>query len=233
VIVTSVFPGDPVTFELPANRSDLDALYRTESAAWLRVNFVSSIDGSVVGDDGTSSSLSRGADRAILGAIRRSSDLVLVGATSVRTEGYVLPKTAPLAIVTSSGDLTGHAIPADADVGRVYVLCPPSAVERARLTLGLENAEFVVLPTAESTIAAGTMIDALHDRGFASIVCEGGPTLAGLLIAAKLVDELCLSVAPVVTGDRLPVLSGTFSPAPKTLTHLLIDDVGVSYSCWS
>ncbi|OUD85495.1 hypothetical protein BC477_13870 [Clavibacter michiganensis subsp. michiganensis] len=76
-------------------RTWLEDLYRPGSADHVRLNFVASVDGSVVGADGTSDSLSSVVDRRILGVIRELADVVLVGAGTVRAERYVLPAGRP------------------------------------------------------------------------------------------------------------------------------------------
>jgi hypothetical protein len=72
-------------------RSWLEDLYRPASPVHVRLNFVASVDGSVIGADGSSDSLSSVVDRRILGVIRELADVVLVGAGTVRAERYVLP----------------------------------------------------------------------------------------------------------------------------------------------
>ena len=69
------------------------------------MNLVVSLDGSAVGADGTSASLTMGADRAVLGAIRAESDLVLVGAATLRAEPHLVPRSTRLAVLSRSGDL--------------------------------------------------------------------------------------------------------------------------------
>ena len=91
-------PGDAIEIGTDDARPRLDALYSVDDPAFLRINLVADAAGSAAGSDGTSESLSSRADRAILGAIRRASDVVLVGAQSVRAEGYQLPRTVPLAV---------------------------------------------------------------------------------------------------------------------------------------
>ena len=219
--LTQVFPDQrPV--------QDLDELFTVPSRPWLRINLISSIDGSVGGADGTSASLTRGSDRAVLGAIRRASDVVLVGASTVRTEGYLLPKSVPLAIVTASGDLSGAALPRQLDDGRVIVLCPAALAGSVHLP-----GARVVGVGGSSMLSSAAILSTLHGFGLESIVCEGGPTLAGRLVGDGIVDELCLSTSPVI-GGRLSPLFGDLAGEPRgmTLGRLLVDETGVSYSRW-
>jgi riboflavin biosynthesis pyrimidine reductase len=147
-----------------------------------------SLDGSAAGPDGTSSSLTMGADRAVLGAIRAESDLVLVGAATLRAEPHLVPRSTRLAVLSRSGDL-GDA-----------VLRPDDLV-----------------------------LDALPERR-GRIVCEGGPTVVAELLAAGLVDEVCLTTVPrIVGGTPLPPFGGAAVPELQ-LRQLLVDDAGVSYA---
>ena len=54
------------------------------------------------------------------------------------------------------------------------------------------------------------------------VLCEGGPTLLGELVAADLLDELCLTVAPLMDGDPLPV---AVSPPGAPLRHFALRHV--------
>jgi riboflavin biosynthesis pyrimidine reductase len=236
VIIRRVHPGVDAPLDLPAQQHRLDALYAAARPEWLRLNLVSSIDGSVAGVDGTSQTLTRGADRRVLGAIRRASDLVLVGASSFRGEGYLLPKAVPLAVVTATGDLTGHGMPAAVESGRLLVLCPRSAVDTVRRTLAVTGADIIELEDdgTATPIDPAAMVATLRDRGLRSIVCEGGPVLAGRLVAAGLVDELCLSTSPTIGGPTLQMLGGVdLDPVALELRQLLVDDSGVSYARWT
>jgi riboflavin biosynthesis pyrimidine reductase len=66
----------------------------------------------------------------------------------------------------------------------------------------------------EPTLTA--LLAELRTRGVRSLLCEAGPTLHGALHAAGLVDELFLTVAPVLTGDPAepPIVAGGRLPAP-------------------
>lgn len=233
MILTRLTPGPVTAFDLEDADAGtmLDELYRPARTRWLRLNFIASVNGSITGADGTSQSLTNRADRRILGAIRRAADVVLVGAGSVRSEGYFLPRSRPLAIVTGSGDLRGHRIPADIDAGRVIVLCPRRAVEPLASSLGDRPVTVIPLPGERISLAAA--IAALHGLGYESIVCEGGPTLAAQLVAADLVDELCLSTSPQLVALDQPVLPGLDAGHHLALTQLLLDEESTLYARWT
>ncbi len=106
------------------------------------------------------------------------------------------------------------------------MLGPESARVAAAASI---DARFVPLP--DDSMA--TLVDALRSAGLASIVCEGGPSLAAQLVAAGLVDELCLTTSPRVNGGALPVLgSEAASDRPAVLEQLLADDDGTLFARW-
>ncbi|WP_244285241.1 dihydrofolate reductase family protein [Cryobacterium shii] len=219
----------------PAGRDWLLARYAPETDAYLRVNMIGSLNGSVAGADGTSESLSSKQDRRILGVIRELSDVVLVGAGSVRAEGYVVPARAALAVVTSTGNLGGHRLHASATTSDrpVYILCPRSAVGRVEAVDGTNRATIVVVDDVDGLLRPAAIVDALHSRGLTRIVCEGGPVLAGRLFAADLVDELCLSTSPqIVLGSRALLESDQAVTSRFSLRQLLLDDQGATYARW-
>ncbi|MBB5631839.1 riboflavin biosynthesis pyrimidine reductase [Cryobacterium mesophilum] len=230
--LTRLIPAPPAGFDLDdADDDTLESLYTPPQARWLRLNLVASVNGNAAGSDGTSNGLSNRTDRRILGAIRRLSDVVLVGASSVRREGYFLPKSAPLAIVTGTGDFRGHRIPADVGPGRIIVLCPASAEDMVRSSLGDRPVAIVQLPGPR--LQASAIVDALRRLGHERIVCEGGPMLASQLVDADVVDELCLSTSPIVNGVDVPVLPGLDGSRPLRLNQLLVDSESVLYARWA
>jgi riboflavin biosynthesis pyrimidine reductase len=229
VILRRVHPGPIESLELdaPGTRERLLELYRPPRPEWLRLNLVTSVSGSAAGSDGTSETLTSIADRRILGVIRELADVVLVGAESVRAEGYVRPKRAPLAVVTVSGELEGHRITGDGPA--VIVLCPPESVERVRASF--PEANVITLPGPRMTPA--DIVHALRARGFASIVCEGGPGLARQIVVAGLADEVCLTTSPRLTGVTLPLFGvESFPEVAVDLAQLLVDDEGSLYARW-
>ena len=236
MIVTRLHPGVREEFDLgsPQGVDRVAELYRPAEREWLRINLVASVNGNASGSDGTSDGLSNRVDRKILGIIRRASDVVLVGAASVRAEGYLLPRTAPLAVLSASGDLTGHAIPPQTPGGRVLVFCAREGQGRARETLRGTAAEVIVLPDEGGRIAPHDLVAALRDRGLQHIVCEGGPSLAGQLLDAGVVDEICLTTSPRIMATDLPVFGAAISVEREVgLAGLLLDEGSALYARWS
>lgn len=235
MILQRILPtGDaPIDFDSADAGDRLREYYRPPADEWLRLNLIGSVSGSATGSDGTSETLSNPMDRRILGVIRALADVVLVGAASVRAEGYYLPRRSPLAVVTSSGDLSGNRITVGDGRGPLLVLCPRSAASTVRRTLGNTPVTILELASTEGRMQPASLIGALRDAGYPSIVCEGGPRLATQLVVAGLVDELCLSTSPQVNGGALPLFgSDAFGARPLRLTQVLTDESSGLYACW-
>ncbi|MGH3715921.1 MAG: pyrimidine reductase family protein [Micromonosporaceae bacterium] len=179
---------------------------------WLRVNFVASADGAAT-VDGHSEGLSSPPDKRVFGILRMLCDVLLVGAGTVREEGYRalrldgvrrawrraagLPEVPVLAVVSSRLALDPAApLFADAPVRPLVITHGGSPIER-RDQLAVV-ADVIVAGDAEVDLAAARA--ALAARGLRHVLCEGGPHLFGSLLAADQVDELCLTVAPLLTG---------------------------------
>lgn len=133
--------GGSIDADAPDARTTLLDWYHPDAADHLRLNLVSTLDGRAAGPDGTSESLTSPLDRTILGVIRELADGVLVGAESVRREGYRRPRRCALAVLTASGDLRGHRLdersPAEGERGHpILVLTTPAGAARAAESLG-------------------------------------------------------------------------------------------------
>ena len=215
--------------DAPGFREWLAGLYSPAPGPFVRLNFVTSVNGSAVGEDGTSASLTGGVDRRILGVIRAAADVVVVGAGTVREEGYLAPKTARLAIVTRTGDLGGHRLAN----GRTppLLLCPPAAADRVRKQL--DDVTHEIVEVDEEQLRPGRIVRELGDRGLSSIVCEGGPSLAADFVDAGVVDELCLTIAPKLHAPGLPLFPRLAGTRAAALTQLLADEEGYLYERWS
>jgi riboflavin biosynthesis pyrimidine reductase len=200
--------GSPLT---PAELIDLYAP-ASRAAQWLRVNFIQSIDGSSsVG--GLSGALGGPADKAVFDILRGVADVVLAGAGTVRSEGYgALTVDGRLVEWRRRAGLPDH--PVMAIVSRRLDLDPASALFTEAPTRPLVFTTSNAPSGARRELAeVATVIDAgaeeveprhvlaeLERRGLPQVLCEGGPTLFGLLIAADAVDELCLTTAPLLEG---------------------------------
>jgi riboflavin biosynthesis pyrimidine reductase len=204
----------------------------------LRVNFVTSLDGSAT-TKGLSGGLGGPADKIVFDLLRRLADVVLVGAGTVRAEGYGamrlsdadagwradrgLAAQPAFALVSGRLDLDPTSdVFAKAPV-RPLVLTCAAAPAAARATLE-EVAE--VISCGDEHVEPHRLVDALVERGLTQILCEGGPSLFGSLIAADLVDELCLTVSPLLEGGAGIRISHGDAEAARgmRLVHVLESD---------
>lgn len=230
MILTEVVPRTLASADVSTDdgRDWLRERYARHDEAYVRLNMITTLTGAAWGSDGTSETLTSRIDRAVLGVIRAAADVVLVGAQSVRAEGYVVPRSARLAIVTASGDLSGHRLspgpgsPAD----RVLVLCPASVAD-AVSAHDLPGVQVVPVAGGDR-LHPRAIVAALADRGLRRIVCEGGPALATQFADAGVIDEYCITVAPVVEPVPRAVLDVVARPATE-VAGALVDESGFSY----
>ncbi len=170
-----------------------------EGRPWLRANMIASIDGAAA-HDGLSGGLANEADKRLFHRLRELSDVVLVGAGTVRSEGYG-PAVVPLAIVSRT---LGFDYSSPLFQGEVLLITTAKApgLEEAR-----EHAEVIV--AGDHSVDHRTALAELHARGLTRVLCEGGPLLLGELVAADLLDELCLTVSPMLLGGgTMRILNG-------------------------
>lgn len=186
----------------------------------VRMNFVSSIDGAAT-RDGLSGALGGPADHRLFELLRRAADVVMVGAGTVRAEGYgpVRVGTDPqpvFAIVTARLELDpASPIFTKAPV-RPVILTTERATGKAAFA---EVADVVV--AGSSRVDGRLAVDALHARGLRRILCEGGPSLFGSLLASDVVDELCLTVSPSLeAGDARRITHGEAVPRDMSLVSV-------------
>ena len=197
----------------------------------LRVNFVSSLDGAVT-VEGYSKGLSGPADKRVFGVLRAVCDALLVAAGTLRHEGYGPVRVQrpaghpPLVVVSRSLDLD-PALPALAEAPvRPYVVTCAASPPAARHALA-RVAEVLVHGDTEVDLAAA--VADLRGRGLRQVLCEGGPYLLGSLVAADLVDELCLTLSPLLVGAGPGRMSaGLPAPVPRRLglRHVLATEDG-------
>jgi riboflavin biosynthesis pyrimidine reductase len=196
---------------------------------WLRANMVSTVDGSVTDANQLSGGISGPADKAIFDVLRSSADAVLVGAGTARAEGY-RPARLPVVLVTNRAELDLE-LPLFTEAEHRTVLVAPASAPADRLAAAAEVAD--VITAGEGTVDLSHALDALRERGLTHLLCEGGPTLLGSLLAAGLVDELCTATSPqVVGGSSGRIVRGPWLPSdPWRLAQLLEDD-GFLFARW-
>ena len=191
---------------------------------WLMVNMIASIDGAISVDD-RSGGLGGPADRRVFRTLRELPDVILVGASTVRTEGYGPVRldqhamarrrargqsdTPRLVIVSGSLGLdTAAAVFAASSPP--LVVTTACADDRRRGALE-EVAE--VMTAGATRVSMREMLGQLHDAGVRTVLCEGGPTVNAQLLDDDLVDEWCQTFSPLlVGGDAGRAAMGDASP---------------------
>lgn len=204
---------DALTPYLAVDRS------RPRHECWVAGHMVAGLDGTAaVG--GRVGSLSTGPDQALFRRMRQIADVVLVGAETVRREGYGpvrldeaaqewrrehgLPPTPPVAVVSRSlaFDWTAKVFAEAPDEAPTHVITCEGA-DPGRLAAAREVATVVL--AGEDRVEPAAAMQALAELGHRVVLCEGGPNWLGELVAADRLDELCLSISPLMGGDPLPV----------------------------
>jgi riboflavin biosynthesis pyrimidine reductase len=180
----------------------------------VRFNMIASVDGATA-VDGVAGGLGGKADQDLFALLRTLADVVLVAAGTVRAERYG-PSAVPIAVVTRSCNLDWESRFFTAQDARPVVVTVATAPAEARARAA-EVADVVV--AGERDVDLAMAVDALGERGWRAVLCEGGPTLNGQLAAAGLLDELCLTLSPrLVGGTAKRLLAGPLLPGPPTLT---------------
>ncbi|MFE1249625.1 pyrimidine reductase family protein [Streptomyces sp. NPDC058735] len=208
---------------------------------FLRANMVSTLDGAAQ-HDGRSQPISCAADMRIFGTLRALADLVVVGAQTVRQEGYRPARAraefaalreaagqapAPaIAVVTAGLDLdfslplfTSPLVPTLILTGAQAAPDRVAAAERAGARVVTAGDGLAVDPARA--------VRALAALGHTRLLTEGGPRLLGQMVAAGVLDELCLTVSPMLTaGDAQRIAGGPAVNVPRrfSLLSLLEED---------
>jgi riboflavin biosynthesis pyrimidine reductase len=205
---------------------------------WLRANFVSSVDGAAT-HKGLSAGLGSPADRRVFDLLRRLADVIVVGAGTVRAEGYGglsldddsaewrvangLTAQPVFAVVSASLNLD-PAIFADNPV-RPLILTVPEAPDDRRAALA-EVAD--VVDAGEGRVDTRRMRTVLAERGLTQMHSEGGPHLLGTMTEEGTIDELCLTLSPKLEGGMARRITDGHPPhpTPMSLAHVLTAEDG-------
>ena len=200
------------------------------------VNMISTVDGRAA-RDGRSATIGADADLELLLELRAIADAVLIGTGTLRAEGYdrLVRREArrqrrlaaglaedPLAVVLSRR----FDVPWDAGLFQspeqpVLVYTHADAGSPPEVPAPVEVVRLEVAGLTE-------MLADLRARGVRALLSEGGPTLHGALWAAGAVDELYLTIAPLITGDadEPNIVEGGSLPDATGLDLLSVDRVG-------
>lgn len=185
---------------------------------WLLLNMITSIDGSTH-ISGTSGGLGGPADQRVLGTLRSFADVILVGSGTVQAENYRTPHAPDgesgkrrierkqdqhprLAVLSGSGNLDSGIPMFDQDESKgAKPLIYTSENGNENLSENFqEKAEVVTLGVGPVDLSF--VLRDLFDRGAKVVLAEGGPSLNHQLVEAQLVDELCLTISPLLVGGE-------------------------------
>lgn len=185
---------------------------RRSTKPWVSFNFIASIDGAAT-LHGQSGQLGNAWDQRVFALLRQTADVILVGAQTVRSEGYggeLLSKNAqawrsanwlsehpPLAIVSGTLNLERDLEVFSQAPVRPLILTLASAPQERREALA-DVADVVTV--GKDSMDVDRIVSELAARGYKNIRSEGGPTLLGSFAAANRVDELNLTVSPLLVG---------------------------------
>lgn len=229
---------------------ELPRLYAYPPAAdrcVVRANAIGSLDGAAT-TGGTSGGLGGPGDRRLFAVQRELADVIVVGVGTARAENYGGARMSvaqrqrraargqseipPVALVTRSGVVEHDlAVLTTSEVPPLVLTCAAAAAD-ARRRLG-SAAEVIDCSAADpGQVDLATLLHRLAGRGLMRVLTEGGPSLLGAFVAAGLLDEMCLTTAPLLVGGRAVRIAADDTEALTAMrrAHLLTDDEGYLYS---
>lgn len=230
-----------------ARLSELYAYPDDLRKCYVRGNMITSLDGGAT-EDGKSGGLAGPGDRAVFNFMRQAADVILMGASTVRIENYsgvqlsVAQREArqrrgqaevpPIAVVTASADFDHDAKFFTRTEVAPLILTASDTVDDARGRLGAVAEVIDASGSDPARVDPSTALGVLAERRLFRVLTEGGPGLLGLLIDNGLLDELCLTVAPVLVGGQARRIATSPGQAHTRMrpSHLLTDDEGYLYT---
>ncbi|GHC55429.1 pyrimidine reductase family protein [Streptomyces flavofungini] len=216
------------------------------AGAWLRANMVSTLDGAAQ-HDGRSQPLSNATDMRVFGTLRGLADAVVVGAETVRQEGYRPARAreafaarraaagqapAPaIAVVSASLDLDFTLPLFTAPLTPTLVLTG-AAAPAERVAAARKAGADVVIAGEGAGADPARVVRELGERGLTRLLTEGGPRLLGQFVAAGALDELCLTVSPMLTaGDAQRIAGGPGVAVPaKFVLASVLEEAGFLFT---
>jgi riboflavin biosynthesis pyrimidine reductase len=185
---------------------------RLPERPWVLANMIASLDGAVALGE-RSGGLGGPADQRVFAHLRGLADVIIVGAGTARAERYGPPKRPGqrIGVVTRRADLDWTS---------------PLFTSGAGFVLTTENAPEVPVDSVRAGRDQVDLVSVLGQLEAGVVLCEGGPTLNGDLLAADAIDEWCLTVAPLLAGGAAgrAAVSATEHPTGFHLAQLLTED---------
>lgn len=217
-----------------------------EPQPWLRANMVSTLDGAAQ-HDGRSQPISTATDMRIFGTLRALADVVIVGAETVRQEGYRPARAraefaeareaagqgpAPaIAVISASLDLD-FGLPLFTSPSVPTLILTGAAAAPDRMAAAEKAGARVVIAGDGVGVDPVRVVQALAELGQTRLLTEGGPRLLGQLVASGVLDELCLTISPMLTaGDAQRIAGGPSVAVPKRFELVsLLEEEGFLFS---
>ncbi len=244
--------GEPVGAEIAYGRP---LRFPGSPRPYVIANFVASIDGvaSLGITDGTDSSTLSGssrADRYLMALLRASVDAVVIGAGNLRTtpghqwtpaavagddaatvDAYRFERTGDteppsLVVVSASGDLPPH-VALDSPATSVAVVTSSAGAGKVRAAH--PRATIIETDGSAGMRGAGVIAAVTSAMGAGLLLCEGGPSLFGRLLADGAVQELFLTISPRIAGrdheqTRTGIVDG-WAATPNALLRATVASV--------
>ncbi|MEU7060587.1 pyrimidine reductase family protein [Streptomyces sp. NPDC046197] len=243
--------GEPNVPDAPADRewslAELAAAYAYPQPGpggplpWLRANMVATLDGAAQ-HEGRSQPISSATDMRVFGTLRALADVVVVGAETVRQEGYRparergefaamraaagQERVPAIAVVTASLELD-FSLPLFTSPLVPTLILTGAAAAPDRVAAAEKAGARVVVAGDGVGVEPARAVRALAELGHTRLLTEGGPRLLGQMVAAGVLDELCLTVSPMLTaGGAQRIAGGPSVAVPRrfTLASLLEED---------
>ena len=204
---------DPLTPYLDVDRT------QPRHECWVTGHMVAGLDGTAA-IHGRVGALSTEPDQDLFRRMRQIADVVMVGAQTVRSEGYAPMRLSeparaqrrtrgqsempPVAVVSRSLDLDWSSqVFAEAPEHARTIVITCAGADPQRLAAAEKAATIII--AGDDRVEPAKALQALAGLGYQVVLCEGGPRWLGELVAADRLDELCLSISPMMGGDALPV----------------------------
>jgi riboflavin biosynthesis pyrimidine reductase len=196
----------------------------------VRLNMIVSVDGGTSWN-GVSGGLGGPADKAVFGVLRSFADVVLVASGTMRAEHYGPAVTEPrfrdarrergqsaaprIAVVSRTCAFDWSAPFFTAATERPIILTVSSAPDAARAQAA-KVADVII--AGDDEVDLDRAIREIGSLGAGNVLAEGGPTLNGELAKAGLLDELCVTLAPLLaSGDAKRIIAGSTLAALEPL----------------
>lgn len=206
---------------------DLAELYAGPTTPWLRVNMISTVDGSATGASGRSGSINSPADKRVFDTLRRLADAIVVGAGTARAEGYG-PADRPIVLVSRRAEVPEKLRAAEPGAVLMATVSQAEHLEDARHLLGDEN----VLVLGSHRVDLVELKASLVTRGWTQLLSEGGPHLLRDLLDQGVADELTATIVPrLVAGLHPRITDGPPIDVPLEL-RLLLEHEGTLLGRW-